>query len=751
MDNTMRFKIKTMIVMLSIGMLIILAQSSFAQMHSEAVLSQKADSVLSLMTLEEKVGQLTLFSTSFSVTGPTFRDDYTELLKEGKVGAIFNAHGHEITRNLQKIAVEETRLGIPILFGLDVIHGFRTIFPIPLGETASWDSTLAEQTARVAAREAASAGVHWTFAPMVDVTRDARWGRIAEGSGEDTYLNSVMARARVRGFQGNDFHDLTTVLATAKHYAAYGAPFGGRDYNTVNMSERQLREIYLPPFKASIDENVATFMTAFNELNGVPATGNKFLMNDILRDEWNFEGFVVTDYTSIPEMIDHGYAANDTEAALLALDANVDMDMQSGLFLNELPDLLENGTIDLEQINRAVKRILEMKFRLGLFDDPYRYSNAVRQEQEIMKQENLELAREAARESIVLLKNSEEVLPLSTDIESLAVIGPLADDKENLLGPWSGVGKVEDNVSVLDGIIEKISSETELIYSRGAEIEGSSKDNFMRAVKAAEQADAAVVVLGEPRRLSGEAASRATLDIPGVQEELLKEIHATGTPVVLLLMSGRPLAINWADKNVPAILKTWYLGTQGGHAIADILFGDDNPSGKLPVTFPRYAGQIPFHYNHKNTGRPPSEDDHFTSKYIDVPNSPLYHFGYGLSYTTFEYSNMEISADEITADESLRVSIDVTNTGNRTGEEVVQMYIRDRFASITRPVKELRNFHKLKLDAGETKTVTFTLDRSDLQFYNAEMEKVVEPGEFHVFVGTNSQQVEQKTFHVVNN
>jgi len=745
----MKFKITTTAVFSSIIMLIVFEQNAFAQRSSEKDLTQKVDSVLSLMTLEEKVGQLTLFSTSFSITGPTIRDDYADLVKQGKVGAIFNAHGHKVTRDLQRMAVEETRLGIPLLFGLDVIHGFRTIFPIPLGETASWDTTLTEKTARAAALEASAAGVQWTFAPMVDVTRDARWGRIAEGAGEDTHMNTVMARSRVRGFQGSNFYDLTTVLATAKHYAAYGAPFGGRDYNTVNMSERHLREIYLPPFEASIDENVATFMTAFNELNGVPATGNKFLMNDILRDEWNFDGFVVTDYTSIPEMIDHGYAANDKEAAHLALDANVDMDMQSGLYLNQLPQLVEEGSVDIEQIDQAVARILEMKFKLGLFEDPYRYSNEERQEQNIMTEENLELAREMARESIVLLKNNNQTLPLDKNMDRLAVIGPLSDSKEHLLGSWAGVGRAEDNITVMDGIMDKLSSQTELVYSRGAELTGDSKKGFDRAVKAAQGADAAVVVLGEERLMSGEAASRATLDLPGVQQELLQEIHATGTPVVLVLMSGRPLAVNWADENIPAILKTWYLGTQGGNAIADILFGDDNPSGKLPVTFPRHAGQIPYHYNHKNTGRPIS-DGKYTSKYIDVPNSPLYPFGYGLSYTTFEYSNMEISSEEITADETLSVSVDVTNTGERIGEEVVQLYIRDLYASITRPVKELRDFHKLELEAGDIETVTFTLSRSDLAFYNADMEKVVEPGEFHVFVGTNSQDVQQKVFHVVS-
>lgn len=749
MDKKMKFKITTTAVFSSIIMLIVFEQNAFAQRSSEKDLTQKVDSVLSLMTLEEKVGQLTLFSTSFSITGPTIRDDYADLVKQGKVGAIFNAHGHKVTRDLQRMAVEETRLGIPLLFGLDVIHGFRTIFPIPLGETASWDTTLTEKTARAAALEASAAGVQWTFAPMVDVTRDARWGRIAEGAGEDTHMNTVMARSRVRGFQGSNFYDLTTVLATAKHYAAYGAPFGGRDYNTVNMSERHLREIYLPPFEASIDENVATFMTAFNELNGVPATGNKFLMNDILRDEWNFDGFVVTDYTSIPEMIDHGYAANDKEAAHLALDANVDMDMQSGLYLNQLPQLVEEGSVDIEQIDQAVARILEMKFKLGLFEDPYRYSNEERQEQNIMTEENLELAREMARESIVLLKNNNQTLPLDKNMDRLAVIGPLSDSKEHLLGSWAGVGRAEDNITVMDGIMDKLSSQTELVYSRGAELTGDSKKGFDRAVKAAQGADAAVVVLGEERLMSGEAASRATLDLPGVQQELLQEIHATGTPVVLVLMSGRPLAVNWADENIPAILKTWYLGTQGGNAIADILFGDDNPSGKLPVTFPRHAGQIPYHYNHKNTGRPIS-DGKYTSKYIDVPNSPLYPFGYGLSYTTFEYSNMEISSEEITADETLSVSVDVTNTGERIGEEVVQLYIRDLYASITRPVKELRDFHKLELEAGDIETVTFTLSRSDLAFYNADMEKVVEPGEFHVFVGTNSQDVQQKVFHVVS-
>lgn len=739
----------------SLAVLLVILLITFTQAFKQKagdstarLIAAKVDSVLNLMTLGEKIGQMTLFTSDLSITGPTIRDGYVKLIKEGKVGALFNAYGTQYTRELQEIAVEETRLGVPLLFAYDVIHGFKTIFPIPLAEAASWDPVLAEQSARVAAREAAASGLHWTFAPMVDIARDPRWGRIAEGSGEDPYLGSRFAEARVRGFQGEDLADKQTILACMKHFAAYGAAEGGRDYNTVNMSERLLREIYLPPFKAALDAGVATVMTSFNELNGVPATANEFLFNTILRQEWNFDGFVVTDYTSIPEMIAHGFVPNGEEAVKESIEANVDMDMQSGLYLSELAELVKQGRISEKEVDEAVRRILRMKFELGLFDDPFRYIDPEFEKREVLSSKNREIAREVARESIVLLKNESSLLPFDKNISRLAVIGPLADNKRELLGSWSAAGEAEDNVTVLQGIREKAGSQTTITYAKGSEITGTSKKGFPQAIKAAKNSDVAVVVLGEAALMSGEAASRATLDLPGVQQQLLEAIHKTGTPAVLVMMNGRPLTITWADEHVPAILETWFLGTETGHAIADILFGDDNPSGKLPVTFPRTVGQAPYHYNHKNTGRPMTENK-YTSRYIDVENAPLYPFGYGLSYTTFKYSNFTLSEEQITPEKSLEVSVDVTNNGTRTGEEIAQLYIRDLYASITRPVKELRWFVKIELKPGETKTVNFTLSSEDFSFYNKEMKKVIEPGVFHIFVGTNSTDVLMKSFEIV--
>lgn len=729
-------------------MLIGLSRPATAQQLTDQQIDQKVDSLLNRMTLQEKVGQMTLFTSDLAVTGPTIRDDYVKLIKEGKVGALFNAYGTEYTTKLQKMAVNDSRLGIPLIFGYDVIHGFRTIFPIPLGETASWNPELARKSSEVAAREAASTGLHWTYAPMVDVARDPRWGRIAEGAGEDTYLGEQFAKARVKGFQGDNLELLNTIMACAKHYAAYGAAEGGRDYNTVNMSDRRLREIYLPPFKAAKDAGVATFMTAFNELNGVPATGNKYLLDEILRKEWGFKGFVVTDYTSIPEMIKHGYAKDGTQAAELALNAGVDMDMQGGLFFEKLPELVKEGKVSEEQIDKAVARILRMKYKLGLFEDPYRYSNARREKREILSDQNRKMAREVSRESIVLLKNDNKVLPLKKDIKKLAVIGPLADNQKEMLGSWSAAGHWEDNVTVLQGIKEKVSSSTKITYAKGAGITSDSTQGFDQAVQAAQNADVAVVVLGEAANMSGEAASRATLDIPGVQPELLKAIQKTGTPTVLVLMNGRPLTITWADEHVPSILETWFLGTEGGHAIADVLFGDYNPSGKLPVTFPRKVGMVPYYYNHKNTGRPKAEGK-YNSKYIDVKNEPLYPFGYGLSYTTFKYSNLKLDRKEIAKDGKLKVSVEVANTGDRAGEEVVQLYIRDLFASITRPVKELRRFDKISLKPGESKIVHFELKPEDLAFYGPDMKKIVQPGKFKVFVGGDSKDVLEDSFSVV--
>lgn len=716
--------------------------------EADQKIASKVDSLIGKMTLEEKVGQLTLFTSDMTTTGPSMRGDYQKLIKAGKVGAIFNAYGSDYTRNLQKMAVENSRLGIPLLFGYDVIHGFRTTFPIPLGESSSWDPDLIRQASAVAAHEAAAAGLHWTYAPMVDIARDPRWGRIAEGAGEDTYLGSKIAAARVHGFQGKDLSDPSTVLACVKHYAAYGAAEGGRDYNTVNMSERRLREIYLPPFKAAVDAGVGTVMTAFNELNGIPATENKFLLDTVLRNEWGFKGFVVTDYTSIPEMIAHGVPKNGTAAAEMALEAGVDMDMQSGLYLEKLPGLVKKGEVSEETVNKAVARVLRMKYKLGLFDDPYRYCNPGKEKKELLSRHNRDMERKVARESMVLLKNKKALLPLDKDIKNLAVIGPLADNQKEQLGPWSGAGRAEDNITVLQGIRQAVGSGTNIRYAKGCEITGDSRDGFSQALGAARNADAAVMVLGEAANMSGEAASRATLDLPGQQEALLQAIHKTGTPVILVLMNGRPLTITWADENVPAILESWFPGTEGGPAVADILFGDYNPSGKLTVTFPRTVGQVPYYYNHKNTGRPMDPDQKYTSKYIDVPNKPLYPFGYGLSYSDFEYSDITLDHEKMSPDSSLRVSVTVKNTGKRKGQEIVQLYIRDLFASVTRPIEELKGFQKIMLGAGDSRKVTFTLAADDLSFYNQDMKKVVEPGRFDVFVGPNSRDVKKAEFEV---
>jgi beta-glucosidase len=730
---------------------ILISSSCTSVNHSggnDPEINTRVDSVLSMMTMEEKLGQLTLLSSGFSETGPTLRDDFEQLVREGKSGALFNAYTVEYTRRMQEIAVNETRLGIPLLFGFDVIHGYRTIFPIPLGESATWDPELIERVSRAAAEESAAAGLHWTFAPMVDVSPDPRWGRIAESTGEDPYLNTVLGQARVRGYQGDDLRDLTTIMATVKHFAAYGAAEGGRDYNTVDISERVLRERYLPPFKAALDKGARTVMTAFNEYDGVPATGNKFLLNQILRDEWGFDGFVVTDYTSIPEMIQHGVAANETEAVELAINANVDMDMQSVTYLNELPELLEEGKISEEQIDRAVSRILYTKFELGLFEDPYRYSDEQREEETIMKQEFLDLALEISRESIVLLKNDGDLLPLSKNLNRIAVLGPLADNRREMLGSWAGAGQAEDNVKLLEGVRNYVSDGTDVVHARGVDFEDSSTEGFSEAVNLARSADVAVVAVGERALMSGEAASRASLELPGVQREFLEAVHETGTPVVMVLMAGRPLAIDWADENIPSILNTWFLGTQAGNAISEVLFGDYNPSGKITATFPAVTGQVPYYYYHKNTGRPMDPNQKYTSKYIDAPNSPLYPFGYGLSYTTYEYDNLTLDKTSMSASDTLQVSVDVTNTGDVAGAEIVQLYIRDLVGSVTRPVKELRGFDKVDLDPGETKNVSFILTSEDLAMYDVDMNWVVEPGAFKVFVGRNSEDLLEADFSV---
>jgi beta-glucosidase len=715
-QNTKPMKVYSL---LAVCLLFILSCTSSEKKTSN--LDQRVDSLLKLMTLEEKIGQLTLYTSDYDVTGPHIRPGYMKDLKEGKVGSIFNALGADYTRKLQEIAVKETRLGIPLLFGYDVIHGYKTIFPIPLGETASWDLTLMERSARIAAEEAASEGVHWAFAPMVDIARDPRWGRIAEGAGEDTYLGSEAARARVRGLQGN-LNSTKNVMACVKHYAAYGAPQAGRDYHTVDMSERTLREVYLPPYKAAIDAGVATVMTSFNEVDGEPASGSQFLLTDILRNEWKFDGFVVTDYTSIMEMMYHGVAGDTASAAALSMNAGVDMDMQAGFFQDALPKLVKNGTVKEETINVAVRRILKKKFELGLFEDPYKYSNAERQKETVMKQEFLDASRDIAKRSIVLLKNSSNTLPLSNQIKKLAVIGPLADSRQDLIGPWAGQGDGNKCVSLLEGIKSKLTA-TQILYAKGSEINDDNTAGFAQAVQLAKQADAIVLAVGEAAWMSGEASSRSEIGLPGVQQQLANEIIKTGKPVIIVLMNGRPLAIPELDEKASAILETWFLGTQGGNAIADVLFGDYNPSGKLPVTFPRSMGQVPIFYNMKNTGRPMEVDpkNKYTSKYLDVSNYPLYPFGYGLSYTTFTYSDISLSKNSFAANDSLVVRCTVTNSGSKAGEEVVQLYVHDLVGSVTRPVKELKGFSKISLQPGENKEVQFVIRNSDLAFYLSDL------------------------------
>lgn len=714
--------------------------------HIAGSLDGRVDSVLSLMTLEEKIGQLTLFTSDYDVTGPTMRANYREDIKAGRVGAIFNAFGASYTRKLQEAAVKETRLHIPLLFGYDVIHGHRTIFPIPLGEAASWDLALIEQSAQIAAAEASAEGLHWTFSPMCDIARDPRWGRIAEGAGEDTYLGAKIAEARVKGFQGKTPGDLTAIMACVKHFAAYGAAQAGRDYHTTDMSDRVLREVYLPPYKAAIDAGAATVMTSFNEIDGIPATGNHYLMTDILRKEWNFTGFVVTDYTSIMEMIPHGIAEDTASAAALALEAGVDMDMQAGFYNDALAKLVKEGKLKEQLIDEAVRRVLRKKFELGLFNDPYRYSDEAREKATVMKPEFIEAARNNARHAVVLLKNDKQLLPLSKSVRKIAVIGPLANARREMIGSWSAAGDWKKAVTLLEGIKAAVAPATQVLYARGCPIQGDTTADFSQAIQTARQADVVVMVVGEAASMTGEAASRASLALPGVQQELVEAVQKTGKPVVVVLMNGRPLTINWIDRHIPAILETWFLGTQSGHAIADVLFGDYNPAGKLPVTFPRSVGQIPIYYSMKNTGRPMDVNNKYTSKYLDESNDPLYPFGYGLSYTTFTYGDVILSAGEITAADALTATCKVTNTGPRAGEEVVQLYIHDVVGSVTRPLKELKGFQKVNLQPGESKDVTFTIRNSDLSFYRRDMTVGSEPGKFEVFIGGNSRDLKQADF-----
>ncbi|MEW5978243.1 MAG: beta-glucosidase BglX [Acidobacteriota bacterium] len=711
---------------------------------SEATTDAKVNTLLARMTLEAKLGQLQQLDGH---ANGDYRPEHVDLARQGLLGSTLNVRGAGRVNALQRVAMEESRLGIPLLFAFDVIHGYRTIFPVPLALAAAWDPSVAEEAASIAAAEATAAGIKWTFAPMVDIARDARWGRIVEGSGEDPFLGAMLAHAQVRGFQGDDYSAPTKLLACAKHWAGYGAAEGGRDYNSTEIAEHTLREVYLPPFKAALGAGVGTFMSAFNDLNGVPASANSFLLTRILRDEWKFSGFVVSDYEAVKELVNHGFATDEIEAAGAAFSAGVDMEMVTRLYRQHLPRLLKEGKISLAMIDEAVRRVLRVKYRLGLFERPY--TDESREAAVLLSRDHLAAARRAAAHSMVLLKNDDRVLPLARDLNSLAVIGPLADDPQAPLGSWTGDGRKEDVVTLLAGVKAQVSPQTRVVYAKGCDIGGACPDDFDEAVRVARGADAVILSVGETAEMSGEAASRSSVDLPGNQLELVKAVQATGKPVVVVLMNGRPLAIPWLAENVSAILETWFAGTQAGHAIADVLFGAVNPGGKLPVTFPYNTGQIPIYYNHKNTGRPPAAGHKYTSKYLDAPWTPLYPFGYGLSYTRFRLADLQLSSRHIPPEGRLTVSVAVKNVGLRAGDEVVQLYLRDVAASVTRPVKELKGFQRITLQPGEKQRVTFVLGPEHLAFYNREMRFVVEPGRFLVMVGTSSADVIESSFEVL--
>ncbi|GER07955.1 glycosyl hydrolase [Iodidimonas muriae] len=707
------------------------------------------EDLLARMTLEEKLGQLAQPRGRWGDTGPEVQQGGEEDVRAGRVGSYLGVYGADYTRRLQEIAVDESRLGIPLLFAHDVIHGFRTIFPVPLGEAASFDHEAVERAARIAAEEATAYGLHWTYAPMVDIARDPRWGRIVEGAGESPYLGSEMAVARVRGFQGQALDAPDTMLATAKHFVAYGGAEGGRDYNTVDISERTLHEIYLPPFQAAVDAGVQSVMAAFNEVGGIPMHAHGDLINGTLRKEWGFDGILVSDYTGVAELIPHGVAANREEAGILALEAGVDIDMVSNIYTGEMLKAVEVGKLDEAVVDEAVRRVLRAKVRLGLFDDPYRYSDKAREKAHTLKPEYRAAARDLARKSLVLLKNEGDVLPLSKQTGTIAVIGPLADNRRVMLGGWAAAGQEGDAITPLEGIRAAVSSDTKVLYAKGAEIDSEDRSGFDEAVDVARKADVVLLFLGEHHDMSAEANNRTSLDLPGVQKELAQAVHASGKPVVAVLFSGRPLAVTWLSEEIPALVEAWFPGIEAGHAIADTLFGDYNPAGRLPVSFPRNVGQIPIYHNHKNTGRPPSQTEKYTSKYLDVPWTPLYPFGHGLSYTTFGYDGLSLDKQAIAPDGSVEVTVTVTNNGARAGEEVVQLYLRDDVASVTRPVKELRGFERIHLAPGESRKVQFHLDFDDLAFYGKDMRRVVEPGTFTVFVGGNSVDLLETQFKVV--
>ncbi|MDB9954867.1 beta-glucosidase BglX [Flavobacteriaceae bacterium] len=728
------------------------SEPSSSSITSVVDIEQKVEALLKQMTLEEKIGQMNQYSGFWDLTGPAPSNGDAakkyEHLRKGYVGSMLNLRGVENVLKIQKIAVEETRLGIPLIIGFDVIHGYETLSPIPLAESASWDLEAIKKSAEVAAEEAAAAGINWTFAPMVDISRDARWGRVMEGAGEDPYLGSKIAFARVQGFQGSDLSQHSTLAACAKHFAAYGFAESGREYNTADLGTSTLNNIIFPPFQATLDAGVRTVMNSFNELNGIPATGNTYLLRDILKDKWKFDGFVVSDWGSVEEMISHGYAKDNKHAAQIAANAGSDMDMESYLYVGELADLVREGKVKEAYINDAAKRILRVKFELGLFEDPYKYCDAQREKEVIGQQAFHDACLDMAKKSIVLLKNENQLLPLKKQGQKIALIGALSTDKTSPLGNWRIAAKDNTAVSVLEGM--QAYTGNQLTYAKGADvslgnteftvevnINTTDKSEFPEAIAVAKSADVVVMVLGEIGYQSGEGRSRTELGLPGVQQELLEAIYKVNKNIVLVLNNGRPLVLNWHQEHLPAIVEAWQLGTQSGNAIAQVLYGDYNPSGKLPMSFPRAVGQIPIYYNYKNTGRPtlPAPGRVFWSHYQDVENTPLYPFGYGLSYTTFEYSNLQTQA---VSDKEVTVSVTLKNSGKFTGKEVVQLYIKDHYASVTRPVRELKGFELVSLEPNESREISFTLTEKELGFYNNQGDFVLEPGDFTIFVGGDS-------------
>jgi len=719
------------------------------------------DSLMNVMSLDEKIGQLNLPSSGAFTTGQAANSNIAGKIAEGKVGGLFNIQTAEKIREVQKIAVEESPHGIPLIFAMDVIHGYKTIFPIPLGISCTWDMELIEHSARVAAREVSADGIAWTFSPMTDISFDPRWGRVSEGSGEDAYLGSQIARAMVKGYQGDDLSDPQTIMSCVKHFALYGASEAGRDYNTTDMSRLRMFNDFFPPYKAAIDEGAGSVMTSFNEIDGIPASANKWLMRDILRDAWGFEGLVVTDYTAINEMTAHGLGDLQHVSAL-ALKTGVDMDMVGEGFLTTLEKSLDEGIITEGAINQACRRILEAKYKLGLFDDPYKYCDEERGRSEIFSEKNRQIARQIAAQSFVLLKNENNLLPLKKSA-SIALIGPLANNKENMNGTWSVAGQPKKAISLKQGLENALGSSAEIIYARGANIVSdpalearvstfgkpthrdsrSEEEMISEAVQVAQQADVIIAAVGEASEMSGESSSRSNIELPETQRNLLKALLKTGKPIVTIVFTGRPLALHWENENLPSILNVWFAGSEAGDAIADVIFGDINPSGKLTMTWPQNVGQVPIYYSHKNTGRPLEEGkwfQKFRSNYLDVSNEPLYPFGYGLSYTSFDYKNLRLSSQNMGMEDTLTVSVEITNTGEISGKEVVQLYTRDLVGTITRPVKELKGFQKIELHPGQSKTVSFELTADDLAFYHQDMSFYAEPGEFQIFVGPSSAE-----------